>query len=423
MNRRMTRAGTISGTVRVPGDKSIAHRALILGSVARGEQIVEGLPLAADVASTASCLRSLGCAVTEMADGRVRISPGSWKHTATIDAGNSGTTARLLAGLVAGLGIDCTIDGDASLRRRPMERIAAPLRLMGAEVTTAADGCLPMRIRADGLDGIVYHPPMASAQVKSAVLLAGLSASGDTTVVEIAPTRDHTELMLGAMGAPLSRHANSVTVTGRSPLDALTVAVPGDISSAAFFMAAAAICPGSEVRVESAGINPTRIGVLRVLQEMGAEIAMENRTTSGGEPTADIIVRSSSLEGVVIDGAIIPSLIDELPLLAVTATQARGTTVVRGAGELRHKESDRIGCMVENLSRLGAEVEELDDGFIIRGPCALRGAAVDSFGDHRIAMAMAVAGLVAEGTTTVEKAEAVDISYPEFFRDLDRLLR
>ncbi len=422
MNRRVTRAGKINGTVRVPGDKSIAHRALILGSVARGEQIVHGLPLADDVASTASCLRSLGCAVEEMPGDKIRVSPGRWKSSATIDAGNSGTTARLLAGLVAGLGIDCTIDGDASLRRRPMERIAEPLRLMGAEVTTASDGCLPMRIRATGLDGIVYHPPMASAQVKSAVLLAGLNATGETTIVEKAPTRDHTELMLGAMGASLSRQANTITVTGQSPLGAVTVGVPGDISSAAFFMAAAAICPGSEVRVNSTGINPTRTGALRVLQGMGARIAMENNTTSAGEPTADIIVRSSSLEGVVIDGAIIPSLIDELPLLAVTATQARGTTVVRGAGELRHKESDRIRCMVDNLARLGAVVEELDDGFIIKGPCALRGATVESFGDHRIAMAMAVAGLVAEGATTIEDADAVDISYPEFLRDLDRLV-
>lgn len=423
MNRRVTRAKAIHGTIRVPGDKSIAHRALLLGSVARGEQIVAGLPLAADVASTASCLRTLGCVVDATTSDGVKISPGEWKSGITVDAGNSGTTARLLAGLVAGLGVDCTIDGDASLRSRPMERIAAPLRLMGAEVTTASKGCLPMRIRATGLEGIVYHPPMASAQVKSAVLLAGLNAAGETTVVEKAPTRDHTELMLGAMGAALSRHANTITVTGRSPLDAVTVAVPGDISSAAFFVAAAAICPGSEVRVNATGINPTRTGALRVLQEMGALIALENRTTSAGEPTADIIVRASSLEGVVIDGAIIPSLIDELPLLAVAATQARGTTVVRGAAELRHKESDRIRCMVDNLKRFGAAVEELEDGFIINGPCALRGASVPSFGDHRIAMAMAVAGLIAEGATTIENAEAVDISYPDFFCDLDRLVR
>ncbi len=422
MNRQVKQAGAIGGTIRVPGDKSIAHRALILGSLARGEQIVEGLPDAADVKSTATCLRTLGCSVEELANDKIMISPGQWKSGVTIDAGNSGTTARLLSGLVAGLGLDCTIDGDDSLKRRPMERIAEPLRLMGAEITTAAGGCLPMRIRADGLEGIVYHPPMASAQVKSAVLLAGLNASGETTVVEKAPTRDHTELMLGAMGAKLSRRGDSITLSGGAPLEAVVVSVPGDISSAAFFMAAAAIVPGSEARLIHTGINPTRTGVLRVLQEMGARIALENQATTAGEPTADIIVRSGPLEGIVIDGGIIPSLIDELPLLAAVATRARGTTVVRGAEELRHKESDRIRCTVDNLSRLGAEIEELDDGFIIKGPCALRGAQVDSFGDHRIAMAMAVAGLVAKNATTVQDADAVDISYPDFFRDLDRLV-
>ncbi len=413
----------IQGTVRVPGDKSIAHRALILGALVKGVQVVEGLPASADVASTAACLRTLGCAVEETGPGRFTVTPGTWKDGQVLDAGNSGTTARLLCGLAAGLGLRCTIDGDASLRRRPMTRIADPLARMGVAIQTAHGGCLPLKLGGGPVEGIAYAPPVASAQVKTAVLIAGLLGSGKTTVIEKTPTRDHTENMLEAMGVPIEMEGRSITVPGGVQPKAIHVRVPGDISSAAFFMAAASILPGSEVRFPDLGINPTRTGFLDVLKRMGADITEESRSSFAGEPVAEVVVRSGTLHGTDIQGTEIPSLIDELPVLAVVAARAEGITTVRDASELRHKESDRIRCIVENLTRLGAAIEERDDGFIIEGPCTLKGAALSSHGDHRIAMAMAVAGLVAEGSTRIEGIEAIRISYPGFFIDLRDLIR
>lgn len=303
-----------------------------------------------------------------------------------------------------------------------MARIAEPLALMGADVATDREGRLPLTIRGGGLTGIVYRPPVASAQVKSAVLIAGLRADGNTTVIEPVQTRDHTENLLSAMGVTVDRRPGNVTVSGGAELRGVHVRVPGDISSAAFFIAAAVLCRDSEVRVVGTGVNPTRTGILEVLGMMGADVSVENPETSAGEPVADIVARSSALHGVEVSGSMIPRVIDELPLLAVVATQAEGTTTVRDAGELRRKESDRISAIVENLRLVGADIEELEDGFVVRGPSRLEGGSVSSRGDHRIAMAMAVAGLRAEGTTRIDGSEAVGVSYPGFFRDLRSLV-
>jgi 3-phosphoshikimate 1-carboxyvinyltransferase len=427
MTRTIHKGHGLRGELRMPGDKSIAHRALIFGAMAAGEQHVTGLPPSGDVASTASCLRALGCRIETLEDGQVVVSGRNRLPAgagARIDAGNSGTSARLLAGLAAGWGLDVTIDGDASLRRRPMTRVAEPLAAMGAEVRTT-DGRLPLRIRGADLHGVTWEPRAASAQVKSAILIAGLYAGGTTMVRERAATRDHTERMLAAMGAPIERDGLAVTVRGRGRnevgLRALDIAVPGDISSAAFFLVAASIVPGAQVRIAGTGVNPTRTGILDVLAAMGARVELERASTQGGEPVADIVVSSAGLRGVEIAGALVPRLIDELPVLAVAASQAVGTTVVRDAGELRHKESDRIRSVVESLTAMGADITEREDGFEVRGPRQLRGAQIAACGDHRIVMAMAVAGLVAEGTTTIEGSEAAGISYPSFFEDLDRL--
>lgn len=406
----------------MPGDKSIAHRALILGAMARGEQIVEQLPPSEDVAATASCLKALGCKIEEREEGGLRVVPGTWETGGRIFAANSGTTARLLSGLIAGKGLDCTIDGDDSLRRRPMARIAEPLTRMGASLETSPGSRLPMRIRSSGLHGVSWEPPVPSAQVKSAVLIAGLCASGKTEMIEALPTRDHTERMLEAMGVPVARSNRAIAVPGGAPLNGIRVVVPGDISSAYFFMVAAAMLPGSEVRLRDVGVNPTRLGALHALEKMGASIAWEGTGIRAGEPTADIVVRSSgALRGITLGAADIPALIDELPVLAVAATRAEGAFTVRGAGELRHKESDRISEIVANLSLLGASIEEFDDGFEVKGPVTLQGAAVSSAGDHRIAMAMAVAGLSAEGGVTIEGSEVAAVSYPGFYEDLQKL--
>jgi 3-phosphoshikimate 1-carboxyvinyltransferase len=324
--------------------------------------------------------------------------------------------------LIAGQDLDCTIEGDASLSQRPMARVADPLTLMGANVATTEPGTLPMRIQGGALKAIIYELPVASAQVKSCVLIAGLKAAGQTTVIEKTPTRDHTEILLRAMGADLSSEGARISVAGGTKLEAVTVQVPGDFSSAAFFMAAAALVSNSEVRLPDTGVNPTRTGGLAAMEEMGVQLELERKTGSGGEPIADILVHSSQLRRIEIQGSTIPTLIDELPLLAVVASQANGTTMVRDAAELRHKETDRIAAVVANLSRLGAQIEEFEDGFAVTGPTTLRGATVNSYGDHRIAMAMAVAGLVAEGKTTITDAEVAAVSYPRFFHDLGGLV-
>ena len=423
MNTTLQPARTIRGEIRLPGDKSIAHRALVLGAIARGEHTIDGLPESEDIRSTVSCLEQLGARIETRPDGGVRVWPGTYPSRARLFAGNSGTTARFLAGLAAGRPAEVTIDGDDSLRRRPMERVADPLRRMGAAITTTAGGTLPMTVRGGTLRPVVYRPAVPSAQVKTAVLIAGLSADGDTVVEELLPTRDHTERLLRAMGAPIRSTGGGVALRGPVELRGVQVAIPGDVSSAALFAAAAACLPDAEVVLRGVAVNPTRTGFLDTLSRMGARIDRENETLHLEEPAADIISRCGDLRGISVSPEEVPGLIDELPLLAVVATQAEGETIVRGARELRVKESDRIDAVVTNLTRLGADVEALADGFVIRGPCRLRGARVFSFGDHRIAMAMAVAALLAKEETVIEGSETAAVSYPGFFEDLRKLLR
>lgn len=424
MRRTIQPVRRIQGSLKVPGDKSISHRALILGTLARGKQAIDGLSNADDVNSTAQCLRSLGCFIETMPDGRTLLLTNELKSDVSLYAGNSGTTARLLAGLVAGLGTKCSIDGDASLRRRPMARVTDPLTAMGAKITLSEGGTLPMSFLGGRLKGMSYHLPVASAQVKSAVLIAGLTAEGETTVVEDVPTRDHTEIMLRAMGVDVATKGGAVTITGGAKISGTHIFIPGDFSSAAFVIVAACCLPGSEVCLPVTGVNPTRTGLLEVLSEMGANIVLENKHEMSGEPVADIIVRHAELKGVTVDDpARIVSMIDELPVLAVAATQAHGETTVRGAGELRKKESDRILSIVRDLAAMGADIRELDDGFVVRGPTRLKGAEVSSYGDHRIAMSMTVAGLFAESDTTLDDDAVVEISYPEFFSAFQTIFR
>ncbi len=409
---------SLAGEIQVPGDKSISHRALILNSVANGTAHITGLSLGDDVASTASCLRALGVDVDEhRIHGRGLT--GLKEPAGPLDCGNSGTTMRLLAGLLAGQPFPVTLLGDESLSRRPMERIAAPLWLMGAAAETG-----PLRVGGTAaLRGIDYLMPVPSAQVKSAILLAALSAAGTTRVTEPVATRDHTERMLVAMGAPLERSGLTAEVLGPvSTLSPLDVAVPGDISAAAFWLVAAALHPRSMVELPGVGINPTRSAVLDVLTDLGITVARHNERIEGAEQVADLRVgHSPPQRPLTIDGARVAELIDELPVLAVAAAFLPGTSRITGAGELRVKECDRISAMTAGLSAMGADVTELDDGWEINGPRFLEGARVSSFGDHRVAMALAVAGLLADGSTEIEDADCVAISYPAFWDHLEAL--
>lgn len=413
-------AKKLHGTIRVPGDKSISHRAAMLGTIARGTTVISNFLWADDCRSTLSCLRALGAEILER-DGSLVVhgrGPRLQEPAGVLDAGNSGTTARLLSGILAGQPFAAEITGDESLRTRPMERVAEPLRAMGAGVDTRG-GRLPLRVRGGSLQGITYAPPVPSAQVKSAVLLAGLFAGGETTVIEQVPTRDHTERMLEVFGAPVTARPGQVSVR-RSPLQAVPVSIPGDISSAAFVLAAAAVLPGSEVTVTEVGLNPTRTGVLDVLRAMGADVTVRQDDVWSGEPVGTITVRGGELRGTSITGSLTARVLDELPVLCVVATAAAGTTEVADAAELRVKESDRIGALAEALRSLGGEAEERPDGLIVYGS-RLRGGRVSSRGDHRLAMALAIAGLLASGPVIVDASEAVEVSFPGFFRTLAAL--
>ncbi|MHB1006651.1 MAG: 3-phosphoshikimate 1-carboxyvinyltransferase [Chloroflexota bacterium] len=431
MIRTVRPVGAVRGELRVPGDKSISHRAAIFNAIARGTARVDGFLPGADCLSTLACLRALGVQIeqTPAPDGRalalvVHGRPLLSEPGDVLDAGNSGTTMRLLSGLLAGQPLYAVLNGDASLRGRPMARVVGPLRAMGASIAGRRDGTLaPLAIRGGGLHGIAHDLPVASAQVKSALILAGLRAEGETRLREPARSRDHTERMLAAMGVPLAIDRTTVTVGGPSPLTARDVRVPGDLSSAAFWLVAAAIHPRGEVTARGIGVNPTRAGLLEVLAAMGAVVRVENLSESAGEPVADVTVRAGNLRSVEIAGEIVPRLIDEVPVIAVAAACASGTTVVRDAAELRVKETDRVSTLAAELRKLGVVIEERPDGFAIEGGHPLQGAIVDSHGDHRLAMALAVAGLVADGKTEIRGAEAVDVSYPGFWEDLETLTR
>ncbi len=415
MDLTVSPAGRLAGRVRVSGDKSISHRAALVGALARGDTVIRNFLRADDCLHTLSCLKALGVSIADEGDGVVVHGAGArWREPpAALDAGNSGTTMRLLAGILAGQQFSAEITGDASLRRRPMDRVIEPLSQMGAHVVALGEGRFPpLRITGGPLRGITYTLPVASAQVKSAVLLAGLLAQGQTTVVEPTPTRDHTERMLAAFGAPVRRDGSRVSLTAAG-LRGREVDVPGDMSSAAFLLAAAAARPGSELTVEDVGLNPTRTGVLDVLRAFGAQVDVRETGERNGEPVGVVTVRGQPLRGVRIGGSLIPRVIDELPVLCVIAAVADGETVITDAAELRVKEADRIAVLARGLRALGGEVKEQEDGMTICGS-PLHGGRVASAGDHRIAMAFAVAGLLADGPVTVEGAESISVSFPQF---------
>ena len=432
----------LAGSLAVPGDKSVSHRSLILNAIARGEATVTGLSDGADVRSTAACLRAMGVNIEPLPDSLTN-QPGSFRIAGPgarldepvdmLDAGNSGTSMRLLAGLLAGQDFLSVLTGDGSLRSRPMGRIVQPLQLMGASIMGRKGNTLaPLAIRGGNLRSIEYDMPVASAQVKSCLMLAGLSAAGPTVLHQPALSRDHTERMMTAMGARVESDGLALTLHP-TQLDAVDVAVPGDISSAAFWMVAGLIHPNARVTITGVGLNPSRAGIIEALQMMGAgdSLLLENERVEGGEPVADVVASSiqgsgGSLKGIDLGGDIIPIMIDELPVLAVAACFAEGVTVIRDAAELRVKESDRIATTVSELTRLGGALEPREDGMAIQGVGKLSGAEVESHGDHRLAMAMAVAGLAASGTTVIHGAEDASVSYPTFWEhlatlDLDRI--
>lgn len=415
----------LHGKLTIPGDKSISHRAVMFGALAQGTTRITHFLEGADCLSTISCFQAMGIHIQKNKDEVLVEGKGLHGLKAPLDildVGNSGTTTRLISGILAGQDFTSQLTGDASIRQRPMGRIITPLSLMGAQITSQnQNGCAPLTIQGGHLHGIHYQSPVASAQVKSCVLLAGMYADAPTSVTEPVLSRNHTELMLNYFGAQVTSKGTTAAILPQPDLKARDITVPGDISSAAYFIAAGLLVPGSEILLCNVGINPTRDGLLRVCQAMGGDITLLN-VRNDGEPTADLLIRSSSLHGTEIKGEIIPTLIDEIPMIAVMAAFAEGTTVIRDAAELKVKESDRIQVMTDNLTRMGADVEALPDGMIIHGGKPLHGATIDSHKDHRIAMSFAVAGGICEGSLTITDGECVNISYPEFYTDLYSLL-
>ncbi len=423
-------ATNLTGIITVPGDKSLSHRAVMFASLAEGESRISDWLPAGDCRATVEAMRALGVQIDVLSQGETSAElvihgvglQGLESPAAPINCHGSGTTMRLLAGIIAGLPLDVTLDGHEGLRRRPMQRVARPLRLMGADVQTR-DGRPPMRIRGGRLSGIDYEMPIASGQVKSAILLAGLFAAGETVVRQPGPARDHTERLLQAQGVTLvSAGKGTIRLSPpQQPLRPLNLAIPGDFSSAAFPLVAALLVPNSHLKIEGVNVNSTRTGLLDVLQKMGAQITLSNLREAAGEPLADLEVQSSALHGVEVQGDTVVRMIDEFPIFAVAATQAQGRTIVRDAAELRVKETDRIKATVDELRKMGAHLIPHPDGFEVHGPTPLKGAVVDSDGDHRLAMALSVAGLIAKGKTTVKNAGVIGDSYPGFTAMLKRI--
>jgi 3-phosphoshikimate 1-carboxyvinyltransferase len=422
--KKIKPAKAVSGSVQLPGDKSISHRYAMLGGIAEGPSEIHFFSSSADCQSTLACLSKLGVGI-ERKDNRVTVQGvglrGLRQPREILDAGNSGSTMRMLAGILAGQPFRSVLSGDASLSRRPMQRVIEPLTRMGARIQSAGGARPPLEIEGGALQAIRYPLPVRSAQVKSAVLFAGLYGQGETEVVEQVATRDHTEIALEQMGIEIGRHGQTISVRGPARLEGKTAHIPGDISSAAFFLAAALLVPESNLVIQNVGLNPTRTAILDVLASMGGDIHVVNVEMLQGELSGDVHVGSSRLEGGEIPPGLIPRLIDELPVLAVAGTQTEKGLSFRGADELRVKESDRLAALAQNLRRMGAEVEELPDGLRIAGRQVLRGTEIDSYGDHRIAMAFAVAGLVAQGTTLIRGSDCVDVSFPGFFDVLGRV--
>ena len=427
MDRTFTPASGLSGALAMPADKSIAHRALLLAGMAAGTSRISGRLSGEDVSSTRRCMQLLGARTFDEADGVLVVQGTGWEvpTQAALDCGNSGTTMRLLSGALAGRPGTFTLSGDASLSRRPMRRVAEPLRLMGAGIETSGDGLPPLTVRGAALTPISYRLPVPSAQVKSAILLAGMQTEGTTTVMEPASSRDHTERLLGWLGCAVEREEGRVAITGGDQLfrhPGFELEIPGDLSSAAFWLVAAILVPGGRVRIDSVGLNPGRTGVLEVLADMGADLQV-SYSASRPEPVGSVAAAAGPLRAVEIGGPVIPRSVDELPLLALAATQAEGVTVIRDAAELRVKETDRIAVLARGLRTLGAKVEDRPDGMVIEGPTPLSGGVVEAAGDHRMAMTFAVAGLIAREGVTVNGWEAASVSYPQFMSDLREVAR
>lgn len=418
---------SLQGEIQIPGDKSISHRAIMFGALALGTTEIYNFLQGADCLSTIHCFQKLGIEIENL--GSLIKVHGKGLHglcasSSILDVGNSGTTARLLAGILAAQPFTSILTGDESIQRRPMDRIITPLSMMGASIIShKKTRYCPLSIEGKSLTGIHYDSPVASAQVKSSILLAGLYANGTTSVTEPYVSRNHTELMLEQFGVPVTTQNTTVSISTASKLYHQKIIVPGDISSAAFFIVAGLIVPNSCIRIQNVGINPTRSGILDVCIAMGANITLENKKTDIGEPTADIIVKTSNLKGTIISGEMIPRLIDEIPILAVMACFADGETIIKDATELKVKESNRLDIIVKNLSAMGADITATDDGMIIRGGKPLHGTTIDSNNDHRIAMSFVIASLVADGVTAIQNAECVAISYPNFYHDLAYLVR
>ncbi len=411
------KAVSLNGSITVPGDKSISHRAVMLGALAEGTTHIKGFLPGADCISTINCFRSMGIEIQSNGDIIEVHGKGLYglkQPEKMLYTGNSGTTTRLLCGILSGQNFDSSVTGDASICRRPMKRVTEPLSEMGAKID--GEYC-PLFIKGSKLHGMEYNMKVASAQVKTAIILAALYADGETIIHETEKSRDHTERMLSAMGADISVNGTTIRVAPAKKLYAQDICVPGDISSAAFFMTAAAIMPDSCVRIKNVGINPTRTGIIDVFKSMGANISIENVRTESGEETADIVVSSSSLKGTVIEGELIPRLIDELPIIAVAAVFAEGTTVIKDAEELKVKESNRISAIVGELSKCGADITETADGMIIKGGKPIVGADFVTRGDHRMAMSLAVLAQLADGKSTIDDADCISVSYPNFLDD------
>lgn len=421
----------LRGTIRIPGDKSISHRAVMFGSIANGTTEITNFLQGADCLATIDCFRNMGIEI-ENSPEKILVH-GKGLHglsspTSILDTKNSGTTTRLISGILLGQNFETTLSGDCSLNTRPMGRIITPLSLMGGKIKSIYNNdCAPLRISPSALHGIHYHSKVASAQVKSAILLAGLYADEVTSVTEPILSRNHTELMLQGFGAKLNSFLQAdtrfptVSIEPEPKLEGQRIIVPGDISSAAYFIAAGLLVPNSEILIENVGINPTRAGILTVCQNMGGDITFLNKKTVSGEPVADLLVKTSHLHGTVIEGSIIPTLIDEIPIIAILAAFADGTTLIRNAEELKVKETNRIATVCENLKEMNGDVIPTEDGMIITGKGYLSGAKIDSFLDHRIAMAFSIAGLVADGETEIKDSHCIDISYPTFFETLTSL--
>ncbi|HJC51182.1 MAG TPA: 3-phosphoshikimate 1-carboxyvinyltransferase [Candidatus Anaerostipes avistercoris] len=422
---KLTRIEKLQGEIAIPGDKSISHRAVMFGSLAKGTTHISNFLAGADCLATIDCFRKMGIDIEQ--DGTNVTVHGKGLHglekpEGLLDVGNSGTTTRLISGILAGQDFEVVLSGDASLNQRPMKRIMTPLRMMGAEIESVnGNDCAPLKITGKKLNAIHYDSPVASAQVKSCVLLAGLYADGKTSVTEPALSRNHTELMLRSFGVEVESHDRTAEITPPEEMTAVDIIVPGDISSAAYFIAAGLITPDSCIRLKNVGLNPTRDGLLRVCRQMGADIQMENVRDNGGEPAADLMIRTSRLKGTIVEGDLIPTLIDEIPVIALLAAFAEGETVIRDAQELRVKESDRIALTVDHLVKMGAEARGTEDGMIIHGGNPLHGAEIHCAYDHRIAMTFSIAGINADGETIIRDSECVDVSYPTFYEQLKSL--